>query len=266
MSIPTPQADSPAIITGASSGIGAELARQLAERGHSLILVARRVDKLEVLASELVAAHGIEVEVYPCDLADRQARQTLCNDLAERKISILCNNAGFGTFGMLAALNATREREQLELNANAVQGLTLTVLPGMLKRQSGSILIVGSTAGHQPMPGNATYAASKAFANSFAESLHAELTGTGVSCSLLAPGPVKTEFTEAAKITAIDGVGGSLTWQDATEVARLTLAGMDAGKRIIVPGLFAQLATFGGRYTPRKLLLPMMKSALARIA
>jgi short-subunit dehydrogenase len=266
MSLPQPQAAARAVVTGASSGIGEQLARQLAARGHSLILAARRVARLEALAAELRKAHKVKVELRPCDLADRAARQQFCEELRAQDIAILCNNAGFATFGRFAALDPEREREQLELNAVAVQDLVLAVLPGMLRRKAGAILVVGSTAGHQPMPGNATYCSSKAFANTFAEALHSELKGSGVSCTLLAPGPVKTEFTEVAKVTGIEGIGGSFAWQDAARVARLALEGMEHGRRIVVPGTFARLQTLGGRYTPRAVLLPVLKSVLARIA
>jgi short-subunit dehydrogenase len=265
MSLPHPHHESRAIITGASSGIGAELARQLAARGHSLLLVARRVDLLEALAAELRSQHQITVELYPCDLADRDARLALRLHLAEQPISILCNNAGFATYGRLQNLDPAREREQLELNANAVLDLTLAVLPQMIARKSGAILIVGSTSGHQPSPANATYAASKAFANSFAEALHSELIGSGVSCILLAPGPTRTGFTAVAGIGKIDGAGGRLVWVSAARVARAAIDGMDKNRRIVIPGIMAQTQTLGGRYTPRILLLPVLKHAFSRL-
>lgn len=266
MSLPQPQSQARAVVTGASSGIGEELARQLAARGHSLILVARRVGKLEALAKELRAAHKVKVELRPCDLADRAARAQLREELAAQDISILCNNAGFATFGKLATLDAGREREELELNAVAVQDLTLAVLPGMIRRKAGAILVVGSTSGHQPTPSNATYAASKAFANSFAEALHSELRSSGVSCTLLAPGPTRTGFTEVAGISKIDSIGGNALWVSADCVARAGIEGMNRGKRIVIPGFVAQAQTVGGRYTPRAILLPILKQVFSRIA
>lgn len=266
MSLPQPRPQARAVITGASSGIGEELARQLAARGHSLILVARRVARLEALATELRKAHKVQVDLRPCDLADRAARAQFRQELASTEVSVLCNNAGFATFGRLAELDAEREREQLELNAVAVQDLTLAVLPGMVARKSGAILVVGSTSGHQPTPSNATYAASKAFANSFAESLHSELKGTGVSCTLLAPGPTRTGFTEAAGITRIDSIGGSVIWISAERVAREAIRGMECNRRIVIPGFIAQAQTLGGRYTPRAVLLPVLKQVFSRLA
>ncbi|MCG8612975.1 MAG: SDR family oxidoreductase [Pseudomonadales bacterium] len=266
MSLPQPSDNARAVVTGASSGIGEALARQLASRGYSLILVARRVGKLEILAAELRHQYGVIVELYPCDLGDRAARHQFRDELAKREISILCNNAGFATFGKLKDLNPEREREELEVNAVAVQDLTLAVLPAMIQRQSGSILIVGSTSGHQPTPSNATYAASKAFANSFAESLHSELNGTGVTCTLLAPGPTRTGFTEVAGITKIDEIGGNTLWVSAERVANEAINGMDKNRRIVIPGLIAQMQTLGGRYTPRSLLLPILKQVFSRLS
>ncbi|KXZ69033.1 SDR family NAD(P)-dependent oxidoreductase [Acinetobacter venetianus] len=265
MSLPHPLKESPVVITGASSGIGEELAKQFAARGYSLVLVARRVDKLEILATNLRQKYQVEVNLRPCDLADREARTQFRRELEKMDVAILCNNAGFATFGHLQALDANREREQTELNAVAVQDLTLAVLPKMIQRKAGAILIVGSTSGHQPTPANATYAATKAFANSFAESLHSELRGTGVTCTLLAPGPTITGFNEVAGISKIDGVGGSWVWVTAERVAKEAIQGMECNRRIVIPGLIAQAQTLGGRYTPRVILLPILKQVFSRL-
>ena len=265
MSVPRPLKNSPVVITGASSGIGEELAKQFAERGYPLILVARRVDKLELLATHLRQKYQVDVSLRPCDLANREARTQFRLELEKMDVAILCNNAGFATFGRLHELDADREREETEVNAVAVQDLTLAVLPKMLQRKTGAILIVGSTSGHQPTPANATYAASKAFANSFAESLHSELSGTGVTCTLLAPGPTITGFNEVAGITKIDGVGGSFVWVTAERVAKEAIQGMNCNRRIVIPGFIAQAQTLGGRYTPRVILLPILKQVFSRL-
>jgi short-subunit dehydrogenase len=265
MSLPSPHSHAPAVITGASSGIGEQLAIQLAARGYPLILVARRVEKLQALATQLQQQYQVQVTLRPCDLADHTARHQLIEELQHQHISILCNNAGFATFGLLHELDAAREREEVELNVVAVHDLTLAVLPGMISRKSGAILIVGSTSGHQPSPANATYAASKAFANSFAESLHSELQGTGVTCTLLAPGPTTTGFTEVAGITKIEGAGGRLVWVTPERVAREAIAGMASNRRIVIPGFIAQVQTLGGRYTPRVILLPVLKQVFSRL-
>ena len=266
MSLPRPRPEARAAVTGASSGIGEFLARGLAARGHSLILVARRGEQLLQLAQALTAKHGVDVEIRACDLADCAARAELCAELAARDIAILCNNAGFATFGQVKNLDVAREQEQVELNVVAVHDLTLAVLPGMVRRGAGAFLITGSTAGHQPMPGSATYSATKAFANTFCEALHAELRGSGISCTLLAPGPVRTGFASVAGITAIEGVGGGFAWLTAERVANTALRGMERNERIVVPGAFATLQTMGGRYTPRAMLLPILSKVLGRVA
>lgn len=265
MSLPHPRPEARAIVTGASSGIGEFLARGLAARGHSLILVARRGEQLLQLAQEISHAYGVEAEIRPCDLSNREARAALRAELTGRDISILCNNAGFATFGQVKDLDPAREIEQVELNAVAMHELTLTILPGMLKRGSGAILITGSTAGHQPMPGSATYSASKAFANTFSEALNEELRGSGVSCTLLAPGPVRTGFADVAGIKGIEGMGGGFAWLTAERVANTALRGMERSHRLVVPGTFATLQTLSGRYTPRVMLLPILSKILGRV-
>lgn len=263
MSLPEPQAESRAIVTGASSGIGAELADLLAARGHSLLLVARRQDRLTELADRLASAHGVTVETRACDLADPVSRRTLAADVASLNVSALCNNAGFTTVGNVYELDPDRERDEVELNVVAVHDLTLAVLPGMVRRRAGSILITGSTAGVQPIPGQATYSASKAFANTFSEAVHAELRGTGVSCTLLAPGPVRTEFTKVAGIEATETTVPGFLWTSARQVAEAAVAGMAKGRRRVVPGLPAQAMTLS-QYVPHGVLLPAIRRVYGR--
>jgi short-subunit dehydrogenase len=263
MSLPEPRAESRAVVTGASSGIGAELADLLAARGHALLLVARRQDRLTELAERLTTRHGVVVETRACDLADRAARRDLAAELAERPVAVLCNNAGFATFGQLAELDGEREREEIELNVVAVHDLTLAVLPGMVRRGAGAILITGSTAGVQPIPGQTTYAASKAFANSFAESLHGELRGTGVTCTLLAPGPVRTEFTKVAGVESTETTVPGFVWESARRVAEAAIAGLERGRRRVVPGVPAQAMTLS-QYVPHGVLLPAIRRVYGR--
>ncbi|KZM68201.1 SDR family NAD(P)-dependent oxidoreductase [Nocardia terpenica] len=265
MSLPTPTPGVPAVITGASSGIGAALAEGLARRGYSLILVARREDRLQDLADRLSIEHRVGTEVRASDLSDPGARAELCDELGERDIAVLCNNAGFATYGGVARSNPARERKQVELNAVAVHDLTLAVLPGMVARGAGAILITGSTAGNQPGPNNATYAATKAFANTLAESLHGELVGTGVSCTLLAPGPVRTEYAEAAGVSNLDKLVPGLLWVSAEQAAEQALKGMAAGRRRVVPGAFAKVQTVGGQYTPRGLVGPILRAVYQKV-
>ncbi|MBF4997014.1 SDR family oxidoreductase [Nocardia sp. BSTN01] len=265
MSLPDPTPTSRAVVTGASSGIGTALAEILAQQGHSLILVARREDRLRMLAAELHRRFAIDAEIRAVDLSDRDRRAELCDELATREIAILCNNAGFATYGELATADPARERQEVELNAVAVHELTLAVLPGMLRRRAGAILITGSTAGNQPGPNNATYAATKAFANTFAESLHTELAGTGVHCTLLAPGPVRTEYAEAAQAPGLDALVPAPLWVSAEQAATQGLRGLAAGRRRVVPGLFAKMQTLGGHYTPRAMVGPVLRAVYRKV-
>ena len=163
-----------------------------AARGHHLIITARREDVLTALANRLTERYGITVEVRPVDLADSTERGKLADELAAREISILCANAGTATFGPVAGLDQAGESAQVQLNVLGVHDLVLAVLPGMVARRAGGILISGSVAGNSPIPHNATYAATKAFVNVFSESLRGELKNVGVHVTLLAPGPVRT--------------------------------------------------------------------------
>ncbi|KUJ69337.1 ketoacyl reductase [Streptomyces albus subsp. albus] len=250
-----------AVVTGASSGIGAELARGLAARGHDLWLVARGAEAMEALASEVCDAHRVKVRVFPCDLADPVQRQALAAELAETEVSVFCANAGFPTCGPLADNDPLREAAEVQVNVVALHQLTLAVLPGMLARRHGRILVTGSTAGRQPVPTAATYSASKAFANTFAESLHGELRGTGVSCTLLAPGPVRTGFYEAGGIPRLTDQK-ILAWLTPARVAAAGLAGLARGRRVVVPGPVAKVQNVAGRHTPRALLFPVLRTTI----
>ncbi|MBB3037087.1 short-subunit dehydrogenase [Hoyosella altamirensis] len=265
MSLPKPNPARPAVVTGASSGIGTALAENLAARGYSLILVARRKQRLDELAVRLRTGHGVNIEVIACDLSDAESRAKLATDLGGREIAILCNNAGSATYGRLVDMDPDAERDQVSLNVNAVHDLTLAVLPGMIARRSGAILITGSTAGNQPSPNNATYSASKAFANTFAESLHGELAGIGVTCSLLAPGPVRTEFAEAAGIPSLESLLPGYLWVSAEDAAKTAIAGLADGRRRIVPGLFAKAQTAGAALTPSRLSNPVLRAVYGRL-
>jgi uncharacterized protein len=219
-----------ALITGASSGIGEEFARQLAARGYELVLVARRKDRLERLAGEVPArAHVIE-----CDLGSEAAN--LQGKVAKLgvEVDLLVNNAGFGLRGHFADLDPEREAEIVRVNCEAVVTLTHAFLPRMIERGSGGVITVASTAGMQPLPYETTYAASKAFALSFMEALAMELRGTGVKCLVVNPGPVKTEWQEVAgydeNTGTVPGVIG------AEQCVADSLHAYDRGKRSVIPG------------------------------
>ena len=258
MALPAPDPSATCLITGASAGIGTELARQLAARGHGLTLVARRRERLDALGEELRARHGIGVEVHDCDLADDAARARLIEALraGERRIDVLCNNAGYGSFGRFHELPAESEIAMVRVNVVALHELTAAFLPDMVRRGSGAVLNVGSLAGFQPQPHNATYAATKGFVNSFSEAVASELAGTGVSMTVLCPGPVATEFGEVAGVGDLEGRLPGFMSQSAAEVARAGIEGMVAGRRMVFPGLAQNAVAQAGRLVPRSLLLP----------
>ncbi len=171
-------------------------------------------------------------------------------------------SAGVAALGPLARANPARQAEELAVNVIAVHELTLAVLPDMVDRDEGAILVTGSTAGLQPVPFAATYSATKAFANTFAEALGVELQGTNVTCTVLAPGPVRTEFCKVAGVPRLESISWWLSWQDPDRVARDALDAMDRGRRIVTPGPMAKLQAFAGRQAPRALLLPVLRVAM----
>ncbi len=191
-----------ALITGASAGIGREFARQLASRARSLVLVARRLERLEELRDELLnrSPHLI-IHIRVVDLADNSQIDQLTEWLRDQKIDIdlLINNAGIGDYGPVATSQIERDDRMIRVNITAITLLTRHLLPQMIVKKRGAILNVSSSAGFLPIPGMAVYAASKSYVISFSEALRAELKGTGVSITTLCPGPVHTEFGDAAK-------------------------------------------------------------------
>ncbi|MET9487814.1 MULTISPECIES: mycolate reductase [unclassified Nocardia] len=262
MSLPAPTADNRAVVTGASSGIGTALAEELASRGYSLILVARRGELLAELAQRLTERYGITAEVRAVDLSNREQRAPLAQELASRNIAILCNNAGVATFGPLAKLDLAFERDIMELNAVAVHDLSLAVMPGMIERRAGGILITGSAAGNMPIPNNATYAASKAFTNSFSESLRGELKEYGVHVTLLAPGPVRTDNPDQEEVgTKIP----EFIWVTAAHTAKITIDALARNKMRVVPGLISKGMSLAGQFGPRSLTSVVVGAAYKKM-
>jgi len=198
MSLPKPSNQAPIVVTGASSGIGTELAGGLARRGYPLVLVARRRERLDELADELRSQYSVGVDVMPLDLGDAGSRKQLAERLRSEPIAGLCNSAGFGSSGVFQTLPIERESEEVVLNSLALMELTHAALPGMVERGAGAVLNIASIAGFQPMPFMAVYSATKAFVQTFSEAVHEELHGTGVSVTVLCPGPVPTEWGEIA--------------------------------------------------------------------
>jgi uncharacterized protein len=257
MALPPPSPSSTCLITGASSGIGAEIARALARRGHGLTLVARREERLRELAAQLSDAHGVRAETVGCDLGDEGARTRMLASLAELglQVEVLVNNAGFGTAGRFVRLYQERELELVRLNVEAVVALCGRFVPEMVERGRGAVLNLASTAAFQPLPRNATYAASKAFVLSFTDALHAELKPAGVTATSLCPGPVQTEFVEVAGMDGAAEGAPSFVWTDADFVAEQGVKGLENGKRVVVPGKLHAAVALGGQHVPRSLLL-----------
>ncbi|OBK12513.1 SDR family NAD(P)-dependent oxidoreductase [Mycobacterium asiaticum] len=253
MSLPKPDQNATVVITGASSGIGTELAKGLAGRGFPLMLVARRRERLDELAGQLREDHQVGVEVLPLDLSDTTSRGELVDRLRTDPIGGLCNSAGFGTSGNFWESPFERESEQVTLNALALTELTHAALPGMVERGAGAVLNIASIAGFQPIPYMAVYSATKAFVLTFSEAVQEELHGTGVSVTALCPGPVPTEW---AQIADAERFSIPLAQVSPHEVAEQAIQGMLAGKRTVVPGVVPKVVSTSGRLIPRSLLLP----------
>jgi short-subunit dehydrogenase len=234
-----------ALVTGASAGIGEQFARQLSERGYEVILVARRAERLEQLASELSGpAH-----VVPCDLAsDAFALEGKVAELG-LQVDVLVNNAGFGTHGRFTTVDPRRDAELVRVNCEAVVTLTHAFLPGMVERGRGGVITVASTAGMQPIPYETVYSASKAFARTFSDALSGELRGTGVKVLCVNPGPVPTEWQVAAGYEPgyLPPVPGKIS---AAQVARESLQAFERGRRSIIPGFVMRWYMRAGKPAP----------------
>jgi hypothetical protein len=259
--LPDPDPASTAIVTGASSGIGVEIARELARRGHGVTLVARRVDRLEDVAAE-IRLLGVRAEVVAADLSDPAARAALPGRVAQLGLvpDVLVNNAGLSTLGRVARGDPDAEMQMIEVDVMAVADLCSRILPGMVDRGRGAILNVASTAAFQPLPGQAGYGACKAFVLSYTQSLAGELRGTGVSATVLCPGPVDTGFGERAGFTREEATTAlpAVMWKSPREVARAGVDALALGRTVVVPGLANRLGAALGHLTPRRLLVPMM--------
>ena len=260
MSLPPPTPGVPVAVTGASAGIGEALAAELAARGHDLVLVARRRDRLRALARELRERERVTVEIRPADLADAEQRAALLAELRPRALAGLCNNAGLGSVGPYLDTEPDRLSALVEVNAVALNDLTRALLPGMVERGEGAVLNVASILGHGPQPYNAAYAATKAFAIALSEAVHAELAGTGVSVTGLSPGPVRTDIYAKSGAEDLGDLGPGVLWQDPEEVARAGVDAMERGARTDVPGLLNALAAAGARYLPRTISMPVQRT------
>lgn len=252
-----------ALITGASSGIGEELARLHAPNGD-LVLVARRKDRLESLATEL-SKHGNQVHTLAADLSTPKGVALVESFVKanELEVDVLVNNAGFGAHGEVLQIPVEKQLQMVDLNIKALVALTHAFVPGMVARGRGRVLQVGSTAGWLPGPLQATYYASKAFVNSFSRALHEELRGTGVTCTVLCPGPVKTEFVEVASMEGTRAFKRGAISAEATALAGYR--GMLKGKDVVfVPRSMGPLLSKVVPLLPRKTAVKASRQAMEK--
>jgi short-subunit dehydrogenase len=243
-----------ALITGASAGIGCEFARQLAGRARSMILVARREDRLVELADELQREHpNLRIHIRKVDLADLAELQDLLQWLDREKLGVdlLINNAGLGDSGPFANSDPVRNSEMTLVNVTALTSLTRHLVPQMITKHRGGILNVSSSAGFLPIPGSAVYAATKAYVTSFSEALRAELRETDVSVCAVCPGPVVTEFQQvASRQNAQAEVGPKFLVVPVEQVVRDALAALEADRPLVVPGFAMKILMLVARVTP----------------
>lgn len=252
------------LITGASAGIGVELARVFARHGHDLALVARREDRLRSLAGEVAAAGGRMPIVIPIDVATPDAAARIAQALAAAgaEPQFMVNNAGFGLVGTAATLDRAEQLSMIDLNMRTLAELSLAFVSS-LARHRGGILNVGSMAGFLPGPGMSVYYASKAFVLSFSEALHSELKSHGVRVTVLCPGPVPTEFAARAGISSGSMAPDILTLS-AEQVAEAGYRGLMQGRRTVVPGLVNKAVVTVIRFVPRRLLLALVDARQRR--
>lgn len=259
---------STALITGASSGIGESLARQLAAHGAHLILVARTEDRLHALAAELGARYRVQVHVLPADLNRPGAAAELHAAVQARglNVDILVNNAGLGGYGEFSTQPSDEIDRMIAVNIGALTGLTRAFLPDMLARGRGRVLNVASTAAFQPGPLMAVYYATKAYVLSFSEAIAEEVAGSGVSVTALCPGPVRTGFQAVSRLGESDLLSGParLAILSADEVARLGVRGLLVGQRVVVAGRLNRMQTLLPRLLPRAVVTRLIGRVQAR--
>jgi short-subunit dehydrogenase len=261
VALPEPANSSTALITGASAGIGEAIAREIAGRGHGVTLVARREDRLRALAGELSDRFGVRAEVLSADLENRAAREALPRRISELglEVEILVNNAGFGGGEDFAKSERDLLLSMVEVNCVALLDFQAVYVPRMVERGRGAVINIASTSAFQPLPGAATYAATKTFVLSLSEAVHEELKGTGVSLTAVCPGPVKTEFPQAAGLDRAEEQVPGILWMSAESVAKQAVDAAAAGKRAITPGLLNRAGALTGQHAPRMLALPIAK-------
>jgi short-subunit dehydrogenase len=253
-----------ALITGASSGIGFELARLFAKDSHNLVLVARRGERLKQLSRDLEDHYKIKTLVIAKDLIQSQAAQEIYDMLKQNDITIdyLINNAGFIVYGHFADTNWSEENKMIQLHIATITHLIKLFLPEMLRRNNGKILNVGSTGSFVPGPFNAVYCATKNYILSLSEAIAAELAGTGVTVTALCPGGTKTEFAEKANVK--NSSGNFFQYMEAEQVAKIGYEALMKGKRVVVPGTLNKLQIFSTRFIPRILVSKLIKILMSK--
>jgi short-subunit dehydrogenase len=253
-----------ALITGASSGIGEDLARLLAAGGHDVVLLARNGDKLNALAERIRRESRVTASVLTADLSQPGAAEQVPRELAARgaRVDILVNNAGFGTYGEFVNADAAETLGMLQVNIVSLTMLTRLLLSGMIERRNGRVLNVASTAAFQPGPLMAAYYASKAYVLSFSEALTEEVRGMGVTVTCLCPGPTQTEFQARAHMEK-SGLLKTLPVMSSADVARAGYEGMKAGRALVIPGLMNKVGVQALRVTPRRLIPRIIRAIQA---
>jgi short-subunit dehydrogenase len=243
-----------ALITGASSGLGEEFARQLARENYDLVLTARREDRLRAVAAEALKLGSSKVDVIASDLGLADAAIKLHREVAARGLEIEClvNNAGFGTHGIFYKLPLEREVEEINLNITSLVALTRLFIEPMVLRRRGTVINVASTAAFQPVPYMATYAATKAFVLNFSEAVALEVRGAGVTVMALCPGPTRTEFQGTAGVETTSFP--SFAYMDAKTVVAQALASAKRGKAVRINGIINQVMAQSNRITPRAIV------------
>jgi len=241
-----------ALVTGGSGGIGLELAKVLARNGFDLVLVARKRDTLEAAAGQLEGKFDVKAHVFAADLRRREAPEAIFDFLLNENIpvEVLVNNAGFGLGGEFAETELRLELEMIQVNIAALTHLTKLFLPAMIKRRSGRVLNLASTAAFQPGPLMAVYYATKAYVLSFSEALAEELRNTGVTVTALCPGPTQTDFAESAQIST-SRLFSTFGIADAADVAKYGFDAMMHGKRLAIPGIRNKIVAQANRFAPR---------------
>lgn len=246
------------LVTGASSGIGEQIAREFARRGYPVVLVARRADKLTALAQSLDS----RAYVLPADLADPAQRAALPDQVAALGlvVEILVNNAGMSNLGPVARVSVSDELRLIELDVAAVVDLSARFVPAMVTRGRGAVLNVASVGAFGPVPFQASYGAAKAFVLSYTEAMREELRDSGVTAAVVCPGPVRTEFGATAGIPdeEAEKMLPAFLWEQADAVARTAIDGLDKGRGVIVPGAPNRAAALLYRYAPHRVLLPLL--------